>query len=148
MVVAGIFKTLSALTVGSVYILIILGGYVSSIGAGLACPDWPLCEGRFFPRLDPYVLAEYSHRFTALLAAALVFATFLFAARFLRKSRRVLISSSISCLLILAQIVLGMFAVVAKLNPVVVTGHLALGTALFGSVLVNMIFAFETVEPN
>mgnify|MGYP001797335875 CR=1 FL=1 len=36
-------------------------------GRGLACPDWPLCEGRFIPRAEPHVLIEWSHRTVALL---------------------------------------------------------------------------------
>ncbi|MHA2172479.1 MAG: COX15/CtaA family protein, partial [Candidatus Kariarchaeaceae archaeon] len=31
------------------YTLILMGGYMKAIGAGLACPDWPLCYDKFIP---------------------------------------------------------------------------------------------------
>ncbi|MCS7129121.1 MAG: COX15/CtaA family protein [Candidatus Caldarchaeum sp.] len=43
-----------------------LGSYVSKVGAGLACPDWPLCP----LEADPFILLEFGHRIIA-------FATFL-----------------------------------------------------------------------
>ena len=46
------FAGLAALTFG----LIVLGALVRAHGAGLACPDWPLCFGEFVPELDLKVL--------------------------------------------------------------------------------------------
>ncbi len=43
-----------------------LGSYVSKVGAGLACPDWPLCP----LETEPFVVLEFSHRIVA-------FATFI-----------------------------------------------------------------------
>src|SRR2546426_6456751 len=42
--------------------LIVLGALVRAHGAGLACPDWPLCFGTVAPRMDVRVAFEYSHR--------------------------------------------------------------------------------------
>ena len=38
--------------------LIVLGAVVRTTGSGLACPDWPLCEGRWIPRDAMWRLAE------------------------------------------------------------------------------------------
>ena len=35
------------------FALIVIGSVVRTTGSGLACPDWPLCEGRIIPRLEP-----------------------------------------------------------------------------------------------
>ena len=40
------FATLALVASLATYLLIVLGGLVRATGAGLACPDWPLCHGR------------------------------------------------------------------------------------------------------
>jgi cytochrome c oxidase assembly protein subunit 15 len=42
---------------------IMLGALVRAHGAGLACPDWPLCFGDVIPRFDFKVAWEVSHRY-------------------------------------------------------------------------------------
>ena len=40
------YLLVSKVTPFAVFILIIFGGYVKALGAGLACPDWPLCHNQ------------------------------------------------------------------------------------------------------
>ena len=45
-------------TVGLTFLLLLIGGLVHGTGSSLACPDWPLCFGSFFPEMKGNVLVE------------------------------------------------------------------------------------------
>ena len=53
----------------------LLGSWVRISGAGLACPDWPLCHGALVPVLQGGVLLEWSHRAAALVVSLLAAGT-------------------------------------------------------------------------
>src|SRR5262245_31583259 len=58
---------LATLTVGMVYLQLILGALVRHMGAGLAIPDFPLAFGRLVPPLDSSaVVVHFVHRLWAL----------------------------------------------------------------------------------
>jgi cytochrome c oxidase assembly protein subunit 15 len=44
------------------YVLLIVGASVRVHGAGLACPDWPLCFGEVVPPINFHVGLEFGHR--------------------------------------------------------------------------------------
>ncbi len=52
------------LAVGT-WALLIFGATVRVNGAGLSCPDWPLCFGRVIPQLNVQVALEWGHRVLA-----------------------------------------------------------------------------------
>src|SRR3989338_8142712 len=55
----------AVVTAAATYILLLAGGLVHSTGAGLACPDWPLCYGMWLPPLVGDIRFEHSHRLIA-----------------------------------------------------------------------------------
>ena len=56
---------LAVLTAAATFLLLFVGGLVTSTGSGLAVPDWPLSFGRFFPPMIGGVLFEHGHRMMA-----------------------------------------------------------------------------------
>jgi heme A synthase len=130
------FQLLSLATAVSVYILIVIGGLVASTGSGLACPDWPLCNGQVFPTFTtPYVVVEYTHRVWTLVVTALVIATTAVAWKKYHWENKLTKISTVTFILLLGQIILGMITVDTRTLPLVVTSHLALATLVFASAL-------------
>jgi len=55
----------AVLTAGATFVLLFVGGLVTSTGSGLAVPDWPLSFGQVFPAMVGGVLFEHGHRLVA-----------------------------------------------------------------------------------
>ena len=111
------------------FCLIVLGALVRANGAGLACPDWPLCFGNLIPEIDVKVGFEYSHRLLAG-SVTLIFAFLSWSAwRSSARSRTVTALLAIAAALIAVQIILGALTVWLKLAPWTVTAHLITGNA-------------------
>lgn len=130
---ATVLKKLYFILCLSTFCLILLGGFVRSMGAGLACPDWPLCFGQFVPSYEFKVYVELSHRVLAgLVSLIMVFCHI----RLLRPSsphglRKTSTKTLcwVSFVLLALQIIMGGLTVLLKLHAHVVATHLALGTA-------------------
>ena len=124
------FRILSLLTLA----LVALGSYVRATGAGLACPDWPLCYGKAVPEFSFGVTQEVVHRY---IAGGVILFTLLIVLEGWRKRKadKSLFTFAVLLLvLVLVQAVFGGLTVTMKLNPFIVTTHLALGTLFFQAV--------------
>lgn len=114
---------------GLTYGLIVLGALVRAHGAGLSCPDWPLCFGDVIPQLDFKVAFEFGHR---VLAGSIAILFALLAAATLRRpelGRALRPSLAIAAGLLALQIVLGGLTVLKLLASWTVTSHLVTGNA-------------------
>ena len=110
-------------------LLMLLGNVVSVTGAGLACPDWPLCHGKLIPPLKPDVLLEYGHRLVGLLTSLSILAATIAVWRspwtFYRWTTGAVI------LLLAIQIPLGGVVVATELQPVITSVHLLIAFLIF-----------------
>ncbi|MEI6224429.1 MAG: COX15/CtaA family protein [Deltaproteobacteria bacterium] len=125
---------LAQATAIATFALLVIGGMVHATGSSLACPDWPLCYGQFFPAMEGGVLFEHGHRLVALAVSVLTLALAVTVWR-RRRETAVRVGSLVALGLVLFQASLGALTVVWKLPLVVSSGHLATSMAFF-SVLV------------
>ncbi len=137
------YRGLAAAAAIGAYLLILLGGLVRISGAGLACPDWPLCHGRLVPPLEGAVLIEYGHRLAAAAVSILAVATALSAYRVRRAVPRAYTMALWVLALIAGQIVLGALTVKLQLTPLLVTIHLGVANLLLAALLLQAVGAWQ-----
>ncbi len=119
-----------------------LGGYVSSSGVGLSCPQWPLCPNGLIPSYE--FLIEYIHRTTAASTGLLVFLTMIFVLRGKHSLKSTKMFSIIAAAAVVGQITLGAIVINEKLHADLVTAHLGLGLVLYSSMIYVVINIFYT----
>lgn len=131
----------------STYILILLGAYVKAIGAGLACPDWPLCNGKLIPDLqDNLILAEWFHRLWAMLNGFLLLYVLYLSLEYRASIPELFGLTLIEVILYGAQVIFGALTVTQKLEPIIVVMHL--GNAVLIIILqLTLIFVIIMSKP-
>jgi cytochrome c oxidase assembly protein subunit 15 len=128
-------------SVVSTYILIVIGGYVTTSNSGLGCGEsWPLCKGAVFPSLNnPEVVIELTHRLFNSVVGVFILGLAIVAWTRYRKENSIVILSTTSLVALIAQVILGMVTVTTSLNPVVSDAHLALASAILGVIVANAV---------
>lgn len=125
------------------YVLLVFGATVRVHGAGLACPDWPLCFGQVVPEIDFQVGLEFGHR----VLAGLVSLAFLGIGWGIRSRGAALgrlpgLLWGVAAVALAIQIVLGGLTVLHLLAEWTVASHLLTGNA-FCSLLLLIALALR-----
>jgi|CXWL01.1.fsa_nt_gi heme A synthase len=113
------------------FALTIFGGLVSATGSGLACPDWPLCEGQWIPPMVDGKQFEHTHRLVASFVGAMTFGLLALLWKHRRKDRFLVRAGLVAAVLVVVQALLGALTVKMKLPWYVSSTHLAVATTFF-----------------
>lgn len=130
---------LAVATSCATFVLLLIGGIVHGTGSSLACPDWPLCFGSFFPEMKGNVLIEHGHRLFA--SGVGVLTVVLFALLFAGRRRgaggaRLWALGLLALVLVCFQGLLGGLTVIYRLPTLVSSAHLATSMLFFALLVV------------
>jgi heme A synthase len=117
---------------GAVLAQVALGGWVSSSGAALACPDFPTCQGMWLPPMNGLLGIHYAHRLGAY-AVTLIVLAMLFRSAPLALPPRARWPLRISGILLSVQFLLGVANVLLRVPLPVSASHLGTALILFGT---------------
>jgi len=120
---------------GVTYVLIVFGALVRANGAGLACPDWPLCFGEVIPAFDVGVAFEWGHRALAGSVGLVFLGLGIATLRLPNLGRAMRGGLAVAAVLLAVQVVLGGLTVLELLARWTVTSHLVTGNAFALSVV-------------
>ena len=153
----------SVLSIFVTYLLIFVGGLVRVSGAGMGCPDWPKCFGRWIPPtslsqlpdyIDPekfnLVLAwvEYTNRLFGALVGLVILVSCVYALIHFKGHNKVTNSISLPLLLTMVEGWLGSKLVDTVLDPITITLHLLLALVIIGLIIYSSIQSYSIIEGN
>lgn len=121
---------------GSVLVLLLVGSYVSGADAGYAFSDWPLMDGKVIPNLA--VEAKAIHFFHRALAGIVGVIVFVVAFDILKRGGEFPAAKRFAHAaagLFAIEVAIGALNVWTRLNSAAVTAHLAIGAAIWGTLV-------------
>lgn len=130
------------------FALSLLGSWIRINGAGLSCPDWPLCHGVLVPALQGRVVLEWTHRLLAFVEAFVVLGAIVTGLR--ERGHVAGVSAALWALGIVFafQVSLGGLTVVLGNSPLSVMTHWGMGMALLAALTALALLAFLAPEPS
>ena len=121
---------------GSVFVLLLVGSYVSGTDSGYAFPDWPLMDGRVVPDLTVESKAiHFLHRVLAAVVGVIVFSV---AFGILKRGVEFPLArryAHAAVGLFAIEVVIGALNVWTRLNEAAVTAHLAIGAGIWATLV-------------
>jgi len=152
------FARLALATTLATYLLILVGGLVRASGAGLGCPDWPMCYGQWIPPtsvsqlpsgFDPTTFnavltwTEYINRLLGVTIGFLITATCVTAIIWHRHRPRLLWPSVGALILVGFEGWLGGQVVRSGLEPWMISAHLMFALVIVTLLLYATFVAFR-----
>lgn len=153
------YRRVAWVTIAAVYFLILVGATVRASGAGMGCPDWPTCFGRWIPPTSEAQLpanyqqiyadlgyadtrfnvvktwTEYTNRLVGVGIGFLIFLTALYSWS-CRHQNVVILKASVAAFLMVGfQGWLGAKVVGSNLQPGMITLHMLMALAIVGTLL-------------
>jgi len=145
-------NVLLALTVVTLFSLLVVGAYVTVAGYGGACgvntpEDWPLCNGQLIPPANLASIVEYTHRIFASLSGLFLILTAVafWRAKDADRGARKLLYLALGSIIV--EIVLGGIVVNTDLSPPVVTLHQGIAILVFGFTVAAAAKVFRRAGP-
>ena len=139
-------KILRRLAAASVIVAlgtVLLGSWTRINGAGMTCPDWPLCHGMLIPSMADGTVWEWTHRLFAFCVAPLVVAMMVAAWRVRDRAAFVTPTLGVVGALFVVQCILGAATVHLANSPMSVVLHWGTAMAFIASLCAMMLFADE-----
>ncbi len=153
------YRRMAWLTLAAVYFLILVGATVRASGAGMGCPDWPTCFGRWIPPTSEAQLpadyqdiyaelgyadtrfnvvktwTEYANRVVGVSIGFLIFLTAIYS-WFCRRHDPLIFKASVAAFVLVGfQGGLGAKVVGSNLQPGMITLHMLMALAIVGTLL-------------
>lgn len=138
-------KTLARLSLAAVAVAygeVMLGSWTRINGAGMTCPDYPLCHGEFIPSMGGGTVWEWTHRLTAAILSVLVIAVLVTAWRRRGDAAFVKPAGLVIAGLFAFQVFLGAATVHLSNSPISVVWHWGTAMAFVASLTCMAIFSF------
>lgn len=153
----------AALTLATIYSLIMVGGIVRATGAGMGCPDWPTCFGQWVPPTHESQLptdyqqiyadrgyaettfnvrktwTEYLNRLLGVFTGFTILLTLLFAIPYRQSEPRVFWFAFAGFVLVGVQGWLGARVVASNLMVGMITIHMLLAQVIVGIVIAALV---------
>ncbi|MDE0479677.1 MAG: COX15/CtaA family protein [Gammaproteobacteria bacterium] len=153
------YRRVALITIAAVYFLILVGATVRASGAGMGCPDWPTCFGRWIPPTSEAQLpanyqeiyadlgyaetrfnvvktwTEYLNRLTGVAIGLLILLTAIYSWSCRRYDRWIPLASITAFVMVAIQGWLGARVVGSNLQPGIITIHMLMALAIVGVLL-------------
>ncbi|MFC3478801.1 heme o synthase [Halobacterium litoreum] len=126
-----------------VYTLLVVGATTALTGAADACRSWPACGGRWYALDSTSLAIVWGHRTAAVVTGLLVVAATVMAWR-RGESTRVRGAVSAAFLLYPVQVGVGALTATTGSSAALAGAHLALGVAIFASLVLALAWTLET----